>query len=160
MIRGKSFPYFRRFIFWTEGTANRTSLTGSCFMLRPLAGAEARPAQLVRDAVSSGTRRGYAVSGRRPGRDWLVDYRFALSMEKHLSVQLAISQNDDESRPCVVCTTPRADAICGTAKPFCPRAKAASALPALRRVLRAGTWRTKERTKRPVYTRRGNGTCR
>jgi len=47
-------------------------------MIAPLAVASAKPEQLVHNAVSSGTRSGYAASERRPGRGGLLVYRSPL----------------------------------------------------------------------------------
>jgi hypothetical protein len=74
-------------------------------MLPPVAGAVARPVQLVRNAIHSGTRSAYAASERRPGRSGLLVYRFALSQAPRMI--MCSDPVSDESRleptPSVVC---------------------------------------------------------
>jgi len=64
----------------------------------------ARPAQLVCNAIHSGTRSAYAASGRHPGRSELLVDRFALSQAPRM-VKYSDPVSDEpsiESTPSVV----------------------------------------------------------
>jgi hypothetical protein len=87
----------------------------------PVEGACWKPEQLVRNAVYYGTRSGYAASGRRPGRSYLLTYRLALPQALGLSAELAGSQKDYVLWRCIGKSAPRFDALCGTVTRFCLR---------------------------------------
>jgi len=68
-------------------------------MLFPVPSAVKGSEKLVRNAVYSVTRSGYAAFGRRPGRSGLQVNRFALPQAVLLSAQLAGSRNNYVLRP-------------------------------------------------------------
>jgi len=80
-------------------SASRASLQDECFMLPPVAGAVARPAQLVRKAVHSGTRRRKAASGHRTGRSGLLVDRFALSQAPRITMYSGPVSNEPRLEP-------------------------------------------------------------
>jgi hypothetical protein len=97
-------------------------------MLPPVVGSLKKPELLVWNAIHSGSRRSKAASGRRPGRSGLLVYCIALPQAVGLSAQFAGSQNDFVVRLRVGYSTPRADALSGTANPFCLRVASTSAV--------------------------------
>jgi len=63
-------------------------------MSAPVTGTLVKSEQLVRNALYSGTRSGYAATGHHPGRWSLLVYRFALPQKERISAQFSGSRND------------------------------------------------------------------